>query len=383
MEGSGDSRWVSLAKRAFASATVIRELIRLLSNQFATASVPINGLRDLDLEIQHALQQLPGADRPSPASQVGNLAELIDGDLPLQSFLELLLPQLCLLFGGSAAVAWLKAHGTSDAIFGVRYQMDKLLSSIEEQKKHEGLVQLAWQQKQPLLAESAATGTTTSYLMGSGANPEPLSVEGIGGASLVKGKASPSGYPLLFGPILHLGEPIALLEVALSGSADVAASPFTPAQRQLYLRSIKLVAERVYGGLRRRMAMPAARIDKAVEQVERLTAEVHALQQQISQRIELRLQQFHGWAFASLAENQAFAKLVHQMLDSHGLRVVCPECGHPAILRCLRVGNAKHGAFVFDHYLDSGRTFHGGPSTVPLIKVVGKPARRPALSNPA
>lgn len=338
----------------------------------------------MDTEIQHAIQLLPGADRPPPASQVECLAELIDGDLPLQSFLELLLPQLCGLFGGSAAVAWLKAHGTSDAIFGVRYQMDKLLKSVDEQKKHERLVQLAWQQKQPLLAETAGAGTTTSFLMAGGTSSDTLALDGTDETLRDKGRqARPSGYPLLFGPILHLGEPIALLEVALTGATAAQTVPFTPAQRQLYLRSIKLVAERVYGGLRRRMAMPAARIDKAVEQVQRLTAEVHALQQQISHRIELRLQQFHGWSFASLAENQAFAKLVHQMLDSHGLRVVCPECGHPAILRCLRVGNAKHGAFVFDHYLDTGRTFHGGPSTVPLIKVVAKPARRPALSNPA
>lgn len=333
----------------------------------------------MDGEIQQALQMLPGnAQSPQP-SQVSSLGELIDGDLPLQSFLEQLLPQLCTLFGGSAAVAWLKAHGTSDAIFGVRYQMDKLLTSVAEQKKHERLVQLAWQQKQPLLAEAAGDGTTTSFSLG---QPLPAAGESVAlGAQASTTDAS--GYPLLFAPILHLGDPIALLEVALSAPQQPPPAALSQAQRQIYLRSIKLVADRVYGGLRRRMAMPPARIDNAIEQVERLTAEVTSLQQQISHRIEMRLQQFHGWAFASLSENQAFAKLVHQMLDSHGLRVECPECGHPAILRCLRVGNAKHGAFVYDHYLDTGRTFHGGPTTVPLIKIVAKPARRPALSNPS
>ena len=91
----------------------------------------------MDVEIQHALQMLPGDVHSPPTSQVRSLGELVDGDLPLQSFLEQLLPQLCSLFGGSAAVAWMKAHGTSDAIFGVRFQMDKLLTSIAEQKKHE------------------------------------------------------------------------------------------------------------------------------------------------------------------------------------------------------------------------------------------------------
>ncbi len=312
----------------------------------------------MDADIQVAFQSLPGEERGRSASQVVKLGELVDSDLPLQSFLEQLLPQLCVLFGGTAAVAWMKAFGASGAIFGVRYQMDRLLSSITEQKKHERLVQLAWQQKQPLLAESTA---------------EP----GALGLSAGQPTANTTGYPLLFGPILHLNEPIALLEIALAASVQ----PLSKSQRQLYLRAVKLVSERVYGGLRRRMAMPAASFDKAVGQLEQLGTEVLSLQQQILQRIETRLQQFHGWAFASLAENQAFAKMVHQMLESHGMRVKCPECGHAAILRCLRVGNAKHGAFVYDHYLERGRTFHGGPSTVPLIRVVAKPARRPALSS--
>jgi hypothetical protein len=231
--------------------------------------------------------------------------------------------------------------------------MDQLLRSVAEQKKHERLVQLAWQQKQPMLAEPAG---------------QSAGAEG-----------NPTGYPLLFGPILHIGEPIALLEIVLPQTGQ----PLSQSQRQLYLRGIKLAAERVYGGLRRRMTMPAATLGQAVEQLEQLSSEIQSLHLQIRRSIENRLQQFHGWAFASLAENQTFAKMVHQILESHGLRVECPECGHPAILRCLRAGNAKNGAFVFDHYLDSGRTFHGGPTTVPLIRLVGKPARRPALSNPA
>lgn len=347
----------------------------------------------MDVEIQQALEWLPQSAASPPPPGVRGLAELVDGDLPLQSFLEQLLPQLCSLFGGVAAVAWLKAHGASDAVFGVRYQMDKLLASVAEQRRHERLVQMAWQHRQPLLAEAGGSqaaafslaSTAGDLALDAEASPLPTGSRGHEGQSALvaeSGTQNSTGHALLFGPILHLGEPIALLEVALlkppgAGAVQRSPVPLTPAQRQLYLRSIKLVAERVYGGLRRRMAMPAARIDKAVEQLEKLTAEVHALQQQISQRIERRLQTFQGWAFGSLAENQAFAKLVHQILDSHGLRVVCPECGHPAILRCLRVGNAKHGAFVFDHYLDNGRTFHGGPSTVPLIRVVAKPARRP------
>jgi hypothetical protein len=112
-----------------------------------------------------------------------------------------------------------------------------------------------------------------------------------------------------------------------------------------------------------------------------LSEEIGVLQQQIRRIIEGRVQQFHGWAFGSLEENQRLAKMIHQLLDNHGLRVECPECGYPSILRCLRAGNAKHGVFVYDHYLESGRTFHGGPTTVPLIRVVNKPVRRTAVSS--
>lgn len=311
----------------------------------------------MDIQIlQQALQDLPNAAVGPSTSQVKKLGKLIDGDVPLQSFLEQLLPQLCDLFGGIAAVAWMKAHGAPGAVFGVRYKMEEVVSSVAEQKKHERLVQIAWQQRQPMLAEPTEKRNGKA------------------------GDENPTSYPLLFSPVLHLGEPIALLEIVLQELAK----PATQTERQLYLRGAKLVGERVYGGLRQRMSVPATTIKQAAEQIQQLAGDVQSIQQQILRTIETRLQQFHGWSFESLAENQAFAKMVHQILDSHGLRVECPECGSPAILRCLRAGNAKNGAFVFDHYLDSGRTFHGGPTTVPLIKVVNKPARRTAaLSNPA
>ncbi len=308
----------------------------------------------MDIQTLHqALQELPNATVGPTTSQVKKLAKLIDGDVPLQSFLEQLLPQLCELFGGVAAVAWMKALGASDAVFGVRYKMEDVVGTVAEQKKHERLVQIAWAQRQPMLAEPTKRG---------------------GG-----GKAeNPTGYPLLFGPVLHLGEPIALLEIVL-GQAE---GPLSQPTRQLYLRGAQLISERVYGGLKQRMSVPAATLQQAAEQIQQLAGEVLSIQQQIKRNIESRLQQFHGWSFPTLAENQAFAKMVHQLLDGYGLRVECPECGHPAILRCLRAGNAKNGAFVFDHYLESGRTFHGGTTTVPLIKVVQKPARRAALNNP-
>jgi hypothetical protein len=306
--------------------------------------------------LHQALQDLPNDQSGPSVLQVKKLAKLIDSDLPLQSFLEQLLPSLCELFSAKAAVAWLRAQGAPGAVFGVRYRMDDLINSTAEQKKHERLVQLAWTQKQVMLAEPTPNGRRSGQ---------------------DNGGSNPTGHPLLFGPILHQHEPIALLELVLN---DLPAT-LTSAERKLYLRGIQLIAERVYGGLAKRMTLPTATIEKATQQMEQLVAETETLQQQIRTHIESRLQQFHGWSFGSLEENQRFAKMVHQILDGYGLRAQCPECGHPAILRCLGAGNAKHGVFVFDHYLENGRTFHGGPTTVPLIRVVGKPARRPSLNN--
>ncbi len=308
--------------------------------------------------LEQALDGLPNLENRVSLPYVRELARLVDSEMPLQSFLEQLLPQLCQLFAAQAAVAWMKAQGSPGAVFGVRYRMDQVLESIADQKKHERLVQVAWQQRSPLLAEPATRRDSSSTV-----DPQEPA------AAMVN---STTGHLIMFAPVLHMGEPIALLEVVLPELGN----PLSQQQRHLYLRSIQLVAERVYGGLRQRMSMPAANFAHAVDQLQQVTKDVEMIQQQILRTIEKRLQQFHGWAFASLAENQEFAKQVHQLLESHGLRVQCPECQSPAILRCLRAGNAKNGAFVYDHYLDSGRTFHGGPTTIPLLRVVPKPARR-------
>ncbi len=45
------------------------------------------------------------------------------------------------MFSAIAGVAWLKAHATGDAIFGVPYKMDRVIQSPLDQKKHEKLVQ--------------------------------------------------------------------------------------------------------------------------------------------------------------------------------------------------------------------------------------------------
>jgi hypothetical protein len=92
-------------------------------------------------------------------------------------------------------------------------------------------------------------------------------------------------------------------------------------------------------------------------------------------KIERHLQSIAGARLDSLQANQMLAKSLHVLLDSHGFRLRCPECGTPAIMRCLAAGNSQTGAFVFDHVLAHGRTFHGGKSSIPKLEVVAKPTR--------
>lgn len=127
--------------------------------------------------------------------------------------------------------------------------------------------------------------------------------------------------------------------------------------------------------------MNTASLKEAADQMDQLTRQLHHMQRSIRQTIERSLQELRGQSFGSLPENQRFARLVQTLLESHGLRVRCPECGHPAILRCSRSGSSGSGAFVFDHYIERRRTFHGGGATVPQLRIIAKPSRRGAAAK--
>ena len=106
-----------------------------------------------------------------------------------------------------------------------------------------------------------------------------------------------------------------------------------------------------------------------------LNQELNRLQRAIRLAIQEQLSKMVGLSFDDLQKNRELAESIHQLLDSHGLRVRCPECGHPAILRVLPRGDSS-GVFVFDHTIEGKRTFHGGRKTVPIIRLVAKPPRK-------
>ena len=107
-----------------------------------------------------------------------------------------------------------------------------------------------------------------------------------------------------------------------------------------------------------------------------LEQDLHRLQRSIRLAIQDKLVDLAGRSLGSIEHNRDLAHCIHAMLDRHGLRVRCNECGHPAILRVSPRKGSATGAFVFDHTIEGRRTFHGGAGVLPEVRLVAKPVRR-------
>jgi hypothetical protein len=115
---------------------------------------------------------------------------------------------------------------------------------------------------------------------------------------------------------------------------------------------------------------------EAQQAMAELDQELNRLQRSIRLAIQAQLAKLTGRSLGNLEQNQSLAESIHQLLDSHGLRMQCSECGHPSILRVSPRGGSANGVFVFDHTIDGRRTFHGGRGAVPQIRLVAKPPRK-------
>lgn len=115
---------------------------------------------------------------------------------------------------------------------------------------------------------------------------------------------------------------------------------------------------------------------EAQSAMEELDLELNRLQRAIRLAIQDQLSRMVGRSLGDLEQNRNLAESIHRLLDGHGLRARCLECGHPAILRVSPRGANSTGVFVFDHTINGRRTFHGGRGTVPVIRLVAKPPRK-------
>lgn len=121
---------------------------------------------------------------------------------------------------------------------------------------------------------------------------------------------------------------------------------------------------------------------EAQSAMEELDLELNRLQRAIRLAIQDQLSKMVGRSLGDLEQNRKLAESIHRLLDGHGLRVRCLECGHPAILRVSPRGANSTGVFVFDHTINGRRTFHGGRGTVPVIRLVAKPPRKSGRKLP-
>ena len=123
---------------------------------------------------------------------------------------------------------------------------------------------------------------------------------------------------------------------------------------------------------------PPSSLADTSDQLGKLQQQIHRLQRMVRLTIEAELLKLSGQSYGALAANQAVVLMIQEMLEAHGLRVRCPECGHPAILRCSGRPGVVTGAFVLDHTIDGHRTFHGGYAALPELRLMAKPRRRAA-----
>ncbi|MCC9604163.1 hypothetical protein LOC67_26720 [Stieleria sp. JC731] len=108
---------------------------------------------------------------------------------------------------------------------------------------------------------------------------------------------------------------------------------------------------------------------------------MNRLQREIRLTIQAQLGQMAGRTLGTIEANRELVAAIHEMLDSHGLRVRCTQCGQPSILRVSPRTGASAGVFVFDHSVDGRRTFHGGRVVMPEIRLMAKPPRKPRKSK--
>ncbi len=104
-----------------------------------------------------------------------------------------------------------------------------------------------------------------------------------------------------------------------------------------------------------------------------LQQKINRLHRTVRLTIEAELVSLAGRSFGELQANMEVVELLQAALETHGLRIQCPECGHPAILRCSARPGVPTGAFVLDHTIDGRRTFHGGYASLPVLRLMAKP----------
>lgn len=293
------------------------------------------------------LDSLPAAQRTGFVETYRGLARLPASDLNLPAFFDAYLQQVAALYAASAGALWFRGEG--DAwIVKARVGFDRLGLTEDYAAAHDGLLRFAARQPRSLLVKPFSSPAVRS------------------------GVSNPTDSFVLLGPVPHQQEPLGVVELFL-GPTPVRGR--TAAERRRYVLWLDHLILFLCRGLERRFqtASPLAAARGAVAAARR---EVEPLRHSIRAVLENSLGMLVGKQLGSLAAHQALATEVQELLDAHGFRVACPECGAAAILRCQANARVPGGVFVFDHSAASRRTFHGGQATFPRLAIVERPPRR-------
>lgn len=288
------------------------------------------------------------------------IRRLSASDIPPGEFFAASLRAIVDIYAANAGAVWMREDPPGRLRCVAEIGTEKLGLTGEYERPHEALLRFAAAEQQPFLVRP---------------NSSPRAGAGV---------SNPTDSFIVFGPVVHDGATVGLIELFL-GPRPVRGK--TPEVRRGYVRFMQHLTPWLLEYLLRQVRVAQAKAETpeaarraAVEQFARRMAvaakEVAAHREAIRRTLEQVVQNMTGLRPESLQQGRDVSSRIHQLLDANGLRVACPQCGAPAILRCQNGGSGA--LFVFDHTLAGGRTFHGGTPALPRLAVVPKPRRKSA-----
>lgn len=300
-----------------------------------------------------SLHVLSGTNRQRLRGEIQKLIRLTETHSPLDTFLKQALDIIHPLYSATASIFWIRDPDGAIQPISQKGFRSPPLTEKNVSALHRFALQY-WQANTPKLGRQL--------------DDQPQSLV----SPLLSENAKPMGaLQLVFADSNSHQRDLALKR-----------SPPSPDTEHVYQQAALATASILQPAISKRLLAQSISLPQAEAGLKIVQQKITAIQRTIRTTIQQYLQSLSGASFESYDENQAFVRQVQSLLDANGLRTECPECGHPAILRCARNASVTSGVFVFDHYLPEGRTFHGGGKTLPEIRVVAKPPRRGRSSQP-
>jgi len=283
-----------------------------------------------------------------------SLEKLVARSMSFPAFLDAYLKCVTEIYAATAAAIWVRDKDRTTLQVQAQINFSALGLEGELEEEHMKLLQYALQRSPP----------------------DPFLVKPYSAAEARATASNPTDSFVVLGPVDNRGDAVAVVELFLGPKP---ARARTTRDQDSYVvllkRLIWLLCRRVERELDRD-AGPVEALTQVAGQITTCRREIELHQAAVRRSIENTVRGLAGLNCGTFEANRAAAKSVQQLLAESGLRVACPECGQPAILRCQRAGNSKTGVFQFDHVVAGRRTFHGGSTSFPLVTVTPAPPRR-------